>query len=96
MKAGQWVLLDEINLAGQSVLEGLNALLDHRREVFLPDLGITVRCPASFRLFAAQNPLQAILSTPSPFLCLPEARPTADSFHIGCAFKLANKYPPEA
>ena len=58
MKAGQWVLLDEINLAGQSVLEGLNALLDHRREVFLPDLGITVRCPPSFRLFAAQNPLQ--------------------------------------
>ena len=61
MKGGQWVLLDEINLAGQSVLEGLNALLDHRREVFLPDLGITVRCPASFRLFAAQNPLQVSL-----------------------------------
>ncbi len=30
LKAGHWVLLDELNLAGQSVLEGLNALLDHR------------------------------------------------------------------
>lgn len=30
LRAGHWVLLDELNLAGQSVLEGLNALLDHR------------------------------------------------------------------
>jgi hypothetical protein len=27
------VLLDELNLAGQTVLEGLNAVLDHRAEV---------------------------------------------------------------
>lgn len=33
LKSGQWVLLDELNLASQSVLEGLNALLDHRAEV---------------------------------------------------------------
>jgi len=33
LKAGHWVLLDELNLASQSVLEGLNALLDHRAEV---------------------------------------------------------------
>ena len=33
LKAGHWVLLDELNLAGQSVLEGLNAMLDHRGEV---------------------------------------------------------------
>lgn len=33
IKAGDWVLLDELNLAGQSVLEGLNAVLDHRAEV---------------------------------------------------------------
>ena len=33
LKAGLWVLLDELNLASQSVLEGLNALLDHRAEV---------------------------------------------------------------
>lgn len=30
LQAGHWVLLDELNLAGQAVLEGLNALLDHR------------------------------------------------------------------
>ncbi len=34
VKAGHWVLLDELNLASQPVLEGLNALLDHRAEVW--------------------------------------------------------------
>ena len=38
LKAGAWVLLDELNLAPQAVLEGLNAMLDHRREVFVPEL----------------------------------------------------------
>jgi midasin len=52
------VLLDELNLASQSVLEGLNACLDHRAEVFLPELGRAFACPPSFRIFAAQNPLQ--------------------------------------
>ena len=33
MRGGAWVLLDELNLAGQTVLEGLNAVLDHRAEV---------------------------------------------------------------
>ncbi len=35
LKAGDWVLLDELNLAPQSVLEGLNSLLDHRATVRL-------------------------------------------------------------
>ncbi len=35
LKSGAWVLLDELNLASQSVLEGLNAVLDHREEVRL-------------------------------------------------------------
>lgn len=30
---GHWVLLDELNLASQSVLEGLNSVLDHRAEM---------------------------------------------------------------
>jgi midasin (ATPase involved in ribosome maturation) len=30
LKRGDWILLDELNLASQSVLEGLNACLDHR------------------------------------------------------------------
>ena len=33
MRRGAWVLLDELNLASQTVLEGLNAVLDHRAEV---------------------------------------------------------------
>uniref|UniRef100_A0A0E0BB98 Midasin n=1 Tax=Oryza glumipatula TaxID=40148 RepID=A0A0E0BB98_9ORYZ len=56
LKNGSWVLLDELNLAPQSVLEGLNAILDHRAEVFIPELGHTYKCPPSFRVFACQNP----------------------------------------
>uniref|UniRef100_F6HXY6 Midasin n=2 Tax=Vitis vinifera TaxID=29760 RepID=F6HXY6_VITVI len=56
LKQGSWVLLDELNLAPQSVLEGLNAILDHRAEVFIPELGVTFKCPSSFRVFACQNP----------------------------------------
>ncbi|PVH31778.1 hypothetical protein PAHAL_9G230700 [Panicum hallii] len=56
LKNGSWVLLDELNLAPQSVLEGLNAILDHRAEVFIPELGRTYKCPPSFRIFACQNP----------------------------------------
>lgn len=56
MKNGEWVLLDEMNLASQSVLEGLNACLDHRGEVFIPEIGQTFARHPEFRLFAAQNP----------------------------------------
>lgn len=58
MQEGHWVLLDEMNLASQSVLEGLNAVLDHRGSVFLPELGKHFIKHPSFRVFAAQNPLQ--------------------------------------
>ena len=57
LQEGHWVLLDEMNLAPQAILEGLNAVLDHRGTVFIPELGRSfVRHPA-FRVFAAQNPL---------------------------------------
>ncbi|KAF3938326.1 Midasin [Dactylella cylindrospora] len=56
MQTGQWVLLDEMNLASQSVLEGLNSCLDHRKTVYVPELGKTFHCHPNFRLFAAQNP----------------------------------------
>ena len=56
MKKGEWVLLDEMNLASQSILEGLNACLDHRGEVFVPELGQTFSRHPDFKLFAAQNP----------------------------------------
>lgn len=59
MKRGDWVLLDELNLAPQSVLEGLNACFDHRGEVYIPEIGQSVKCPDSFRVFCAQNPMGA-------------------------------------
>ncbi len=39
------------------MLEGLNACLDHRAEVYIPELGRSFRCPPTFKVFAAQNPL---------------------------------------
>ncbi|KAI0022098.1 hypothetical protein F4780DRAFT_246263 [Xylariomycetidae sp. FL0641] len=56
MQKGEWVLLDEMNLASQSVLEGLNACLDHRGEVYVSELDQVFKKHPNFRLFAAQNP----------------------------------------
>ncbi|XP_012135538.2 midasin [Megachile rotundata] len=58
LKNGDWILLDELNLASQSVLEGLNACLDHRGEVYIPELGMTFIVKPGTRLFACQNPLR--------------------------------------
>ncbi|KAJ1768723.1 AAA ATPase midasin, partial [Coemansia sp. RSA 1843] len=57
LKRGDWVLLDEINLASQSVLEGLNSCLDHRGTVYIAELDREFTLAPGFRLFAAQNPL---------------------------------------
>ncbi|RIA85786.1 P-loop containing nucleoside triphosphate hydrolase protein [Glomus cerebriforme] len=57
MKSGDWVLLDELNLASQSVLEGLNSCLDHRGAVYIPELNKEFLCSKEFRVFGAQNPL---------------------------------------
>ncbi|PWY71646.1 midasin [Aspergillus heteromorphus CBS 117.55] len=56
MQRGDWVLLDEMNLASQSVLEGLNACLDHRQMVYVAELDQTFKRHPNFVLFAAQNP----------------------------------------
>ncbi|XP_050076078.1 midasin [Anopheles maculipalpis] len=53
-----WILLDELNLAPQSVLEGLNAILDHRGEVYIAELNKTFHLGKRTRIFAAQNPLR--------------------------------------
>lgn len=53
-----WILLDELNLAPQSVLEGLNAILDHRGEVYIPELNKTFALNKQTRIFACQNPLK--------------------------------------
>ncbi|KAI6712893.1 hypothetical protein JHW43_004547 [Diplocarpon mali] len=56
MQNGEWVLLDEMNLASQSVLEGLNACLDHRGEVYISELDQKFKRHPNFSVFAAQNP----------------------------------------
>ena len=56
MRQGGWVLLDEMNLASQSVLEGLNACIDHRGEVYISELDKVFYKHPAFRLFATQNP----------------------------------------
>ncbi|KAL9004418.1 MAG: hypothetical protein Q9188_002756 [Gyalolechia gomerana] len=56
MQHGEWVLLDEMNLASQSVLEGLNACFDHRGQVYVSELDHTFARHPNFVVFAAQNP----------------------------------------
>ena len=61
IKAGYWILLDELNLATQSVLEGLNAALDHRGEIYLPELNRSFSISSDThtnrtRIFGCQNP----------------------------------------
>ncbi|KAJ2805495.1 AAA ATPase midasin, partial [Coemansia guatemalensis] len=57
LRRGDWVLLDEINLASQSVLEGLNSCLDHRGAVYISELDREFTVARGCRIFAAQNPL---------------------------------------
>ncbi|CAF4585169.1 unnamed protein product, partial [Rotaria sp. Silwood2] len=61
IKNNQWIILDELNLANQSVLEGLNACLDHRGEIYIPELNRTFyihdkETHIPLRIFACQNP----------------------------------------
>lgn len=58
LQNGDWILLDELNLAPQPVLEGLNACLDHRGEVYIPELGRNFKVKEQTKLFACQNPLK--------------------------------------
>ncbi|KAM9840331.1 midasin [Aulostomus maculatus] len=57
LKAGHWVVLDELNLASQSVLEGLNACFDHRAEIYIPELGMSFQIQQDkTKIFGCQNP----------------------------------------
>ncbi|XP_075233650.1 midasin [Lycorma delicatula] len=57
LKNGNWILLDELNLASQSILESLNAVLDHRGELFISELGRSFAVQSDqTKLFACQNP----------------------------------------
>jgi midasin len=37
MRRGDWIILDELNLARSEILENLNRLLDDNQELFLPE-----------------------------------------------------------
>ena len=51
-------MMFQLNLASQSVLEGLNACLDHRAEVSIPELRQTFYVQrGKTRIFACQNPM---------------------------------------
>lgn len=53
------MLCVQMNLASQSVLECLNACLDHRGTIYIPELGTTFYVkPQATRLFACQNPVE--------------------------------------
>lgn len=56
IKHGHWFLLDEMNLASQTMLEGLNALLDHRRSVYVQEKRTEYKAHPEFVYFATQNP----------------------------------------
>lgn len=56
VRKGYWIVLDELNLAPSDVLEALNRLLDDNRELFVPELQLTVKPHPHFMLFATQNP----------------------------------------
>ncbi|XP_019393298.1 PREDICTED: midasin isoform X2 [Crocodylus porosus] len=57
LKAGHWIVLDELNLASQSVLEGLNACFDHRAEIYIPELGMSFHVQhKKTKIFGCQNP----------------------------------------
>ncbi|XP_043076462.1 midasin [Puntigrus tetrazona] len=57
LKAGHWIVLDELNLASQSVLEGLNACFDHRAEIYIPELGMRFHVQQEkTKIFGCQNP----------------------------------------
>ncbi|KMV65714.1 AAA ATPase [Encephalitozoon cuniculi EcunIII-L] len=54
LRDGGWIILDEINLCTQSVIEGLNSVLDYRRKLFIPE--VTVDVHEDTRIFATLNP----------------------------------------
>ena len=56
LRNGDWIILDELNLAPSEVLEALNRLLDDNRELFVAETNEVLKPHPSFRVFATQNP----------------------------------------
>ena len=86
-----------MNLANQSVLEGLNACLDHRGEIYIPELNRTFyihdkQTSIPLRIFACQNPYGQVSGRkglPKSFL----NRPAVQHVKVRKYFKkIQNKY----
>lgn len=56
LRRGDWIVLDELNLAPTDVLEALNRLLDDNRELIVPETQEIIKPHPDFMLFATQNP----------------------------------------
>lgn len=54
LRNGHWIILDEINLCTQSVIEGLNSVLDHRKSLNVDGKQINIHPNA--RIFGTMNP----------------------------------------
>ena len=54
LRNGDWLILDELNLAPSDVLEALNRILDDNRELLIPETGERVVPNEGFMLFATQ------------------------------------------
>ena len=70
VRAGHWLVLDELNLAPSEVLEALNRLLDDNRELLIPGWSpLTALFPS--RAHAPPCPLQRLKrwSNRTPTLC---------------------------
>ena len=57
IKNNDWLIIDEMNLANQSILEGLNNILDYKKSLFIPELNIEIKAKDDFQIFATQNPV---------------------------------------
>uniref|UniRef100_A0A183BMN5 Midasin n=1 Tax=Globodera pallida TaxID=36090 RepID=A0A183BMN5_GLOPA len=95
IKEGSWILLDEMNLASQSVLEGLNSCFDFRKRIYIAELDRTFELDSSrCKFFACQNPHQqggARRALPKSFLnrfisIFVEEMTDDDFIHILCEF----------
>ena len=56
VKEGAIIYLDEIAEARPDVIVAIHSLTDHRRELFIDKLGVTVRAHENFMLVASFNP----------------------------------------
>ena len=56
VKAGAIIYLDEIAEARPDVIVAVHSLTDHRRELFIDKLGVTVKAHKDFMLVASFNP----------------------------------------